>query len=131
MDDWKLPWAGGCRCDRVRIEVTKPPMLAGACHCSGCRKMTASAFSLTLTIPSDGFAVTAGELPNRGIGILEMRDPEVAGHRVERLRLERQRSSIGLAELDRGIAGARRRDHRGRQVDADDVRAERRGARRP
>ena len=61
MQDWKLPWAGGCRCGKTRIAVTAPPLLASACHCTGCQKMTASAFSLTLTIPSDGFAVTAGE----------------------------------------------------------------------
>jgi hypothetical protein len=58
---WKLPWEGGCRCGEVRLEVTKPPLLAGACHCAGCRQMSASAFSLTLTLPADGFAVTAGE----------------------------------------------------------------------
>ncbi len=33
MRDWKLPWAGGCRCGRVRIAVSAPPMLAAACHC--------------------------------------------------------------------------------------------------
>jgi hypothetical protein len=61
MRDWKLPWRGACRCGRTTIEVTKPPLMASACHCSGCQKMTASAFSLTLTLPADGFAVTAGD----------------------------------------------------------------------
>lgn len=61
MRDWKLPWHGGCRCGQVRIEVTKPPVMAGACHCTGCRRMTSSAFSLSLTLPADGFAVTSGE----------------------------------------------------------------------
>jgi hypothetical protein len=61
MQDWKLPWTGGCRCGQTRIVVTAPPLLASACHCAGCQKMTASAFSLTLTIPSEGFVVTAGE----------------------------------------------------------------------
>ena len=61
MRDWKLPWRGGCRCGRTHIEVSAPPLLAWACHCTGCQKMTSSAFSLTLTIPSAGFAVTAGE----------------------------------------------------------------------
>jgi hypothetical protein len=36
VDDWKLPWDGGCRCGEVRVRVTKPPLLAGACHCTGC-----------------------------------------------------------------------------------------------
>ncbi len=61
MSDWKLPWKGGCRCDRIRVAVTQPPLMASACHCGGCQRMSSSAFSLTLTIPSEGFAVTEGE----------------------------------------------------------------------
>lgn len=59
--DWELPWDGGCRCGEVRIRVTKPPLLTGACHCTGCQTMSASAYSLTLTVPADGFTVTKGE----------------------------------------------------------------------
>jgi len=61
MDDWKLPWEGGCRCGQVRLRVTQPPLLAGACHCTGCQSMTASAFSLSLGVPAGGFEVTRGE----------------------------------------------------------------------
>jgi hypothetical protein len=61
MDDWKLPWAGGCRCGRVRVQVTSPPLLAGVCHCTGCQKMSASAFSLTLSLTDQAFEVTEGE----------------------------------------------------------------------
>jgi hypothetical protein len=61
MSEWNLPWEGGCRCGQVRIRVTAPPMLASACHCTGCQRMTASAFSLTLTVPAEGFEITAGE----------------------------------------------------------------------
>jgi hypothetical protein len=61
MDDWNLPWDGGCRCGAVRIRVTKPPLLSGACHCTGCQRMSASAYSLTLTLPADSFEVTKGE----------------------------------------------------------------------
>jgi hypothetical protein len=61
LNDWKLPWEGGCRCGEIRVRVTKPPLLTGACHCTGCQKMTASAYSLTVTVPSDGFVVMAGE----------------------------------------------------------------------
>lgn len=57
-DDWKLPWAGGCRCDRVRFEISAPPIATMACHCRGCQKMTASAFSLSILIPAPGFTVT-------------------------------------------------------------------------
>lgn len=56
-----LPWEGGCRCGQVRVRVSAPPLLSLACHCTGCQRMTASAFSLSLAIPEPGFAVTAGE----------------------------------------------------------------------
>lgn len=61
VKDWKLPLTGGCRCDRVRFQVTATPLLSSACHCAGCQRMTASAFSLTLTVPKPGFEVTQGE----------------------------------------------------------------------
>ncbi|WP_129790967.1 GFA family protein [Sphingosinicella sp. CPCC 101087] len=52
---------GGCRCGLVRIRVTAPPLLTMACHCTGCQRMSASAFSLSAAIPSEGFSVTQGE----------------------------------------------------------------------
>jgi hypothetical protein len=45
----------------TRIRASAPPLLASACHCTGCQRMTASAFSLTLSVPSEGFAVTSGD----------------------------------------------------------------------
>ena len=56
-----LPLSGSCRCGRVAIQVTKPPLVTCACHCPGCQKMSSSAFSLTAIFPSDGFSVTQGE----------------------------------------------------------------------
>ncbi|MDB5693117.1 MAG: aldehyde-activating protein [Alphaproteobacteria bacterium] len=67
MDDWKLPWEGGCRCGAVRIRVTAPPLLASACHCTGCRKMTGSAFSLALSVPAEGFEMIQGETVTGGL----------------------------------------------------------------
>ncbi|WEX76149.1 GFA family protein [Sinorhizobium numidicum] len=61
MSARSLPWEGGCRCGQVRIKVSAPPLLTMACHCTGCQRMTASAFSLSVAIPSEGFAVTTGE----------------------------------------------------------------------
>jgi hypothetical protein len=61
MSEWKLPWDGGCRCGGVRIRITQAPMLSVACHCTGCQRMSASAFSLTIAVPSAGFTVIAGE----------------------------------------------------------------------
>jgi hypothetical protein len=59
--DWKLPRQGACRCGQVTIEMRAAPMLTMACHCTGCQRMSASAFSLSAAIPAQGFAVTRGE----------------------------------------------------------------------
>ena len=74
-DDWKLPWEGGCRCGGVRFRVTSPPILSSACHCAGCQRMTASAFTLSLGLHKDGFEVTKGAPVLGG-----MRDPPMHYH---------------------------------------------------
>lgn len=56
-----LPMEGGCRCGQVRFRIGAPPILTMACHCRGCQRMSASAFSLSAAIPSAGFEVIAGE----------------------------------------------------------------------
>lgn len=61
QSEWRLPWDGGCRCNEVRIRVTAPPLVTMACHCTGCQRMAASAFSLSVLLLADGFTVTAGE----------------------------------------------------------------------
>ncbi|QTP59410.1 GFA family protein [Billgrantia antri] len=61
MNQDLLPLEGGCRCGGVRIRVTAPPLLTAACHCSGCQRMSSSAFSLSAIFPSDAFSVTQGE----------------------------------------------------------------------
>ena len=61
MPPFSLPISGACRCGRVAIRVTKPPLVTSACHCRGCQKMSSSAYSLTAVIPSEGFEVTKGE----------------------------------------------------------------------
>lgn len=52
---------GGCRCGRVRFRVTGAPMITMACHCPGCQKMTASAFSVSALHHQTAFTVTQGE----------------------------------------------------------------------
>lgn len=49
---------GGCRCGAVRFRLTQPPLMETVCHCRGCQRMSASAFSTTLIMPEPGFAVT-------------------------------------------------------------------------
>jgi hypothetical protein len=61
MGDGNLPRHGSCRCGQVQITVSAPPLLTMACHCTGCQRMTSSAFSLSAAIPVDGFTVTKGE----------------------------------------------------------------------
>src|SRR5205823_9418356 len=56
-----MPLEGGCRCGQVRLRISAQPLLTMACHCTGCQRMTASAFSLSAAILSEGFAVTRGE----------------------------------------------------------------------
>ncbi len=55
-----LPLEGGCRCGQVRIRIEAPPILSMACHCTGCQKMSSSAYSLSAAIPSSGFSVIQG-----------------------------------------------------------------------
>ena len=61
MSNWKLPRDGGCRCGQVRIRVSAPPLLTMACHCTGCQRMSSSAYSLSAAIPTAGFSVLQGE----------------------------------------------------------------------
>src|SRR3546814_13782082 len=61
MDDWILTCAGGCRFGKLRFEISAPPLITMACHCTGCQKMSASAYSLSMAIPDGGFRVTEGE----------------------------------------------------------------------
>lgn len=43
------------------MRITLPPLLSMACHCTGCQRMSASAFSLTLSVPTPGFQLLTGE----------------------------------------------------------------------
>lgn len=61
MSDKDPRRTGGCRCGNVRFEVAADPLITMACHCTGCQRMTASAFSLS-SLHNDGdFTVTRGE----------------------------------------------------------------------
>ena len=58
---------GGCRCGRVRFAASGKPLLTMACHCTGCQRMTASAYSLTDTYPAQAFEVTQGDVAIGGL----------------------------------------------------------------
>lgn len=52
---------GSCRCGQVQFSVRGAPLITMACHCTGCQKMTASAFSLSTLYAAKDFSVDAGE----------------------------------------------------------------------
>ncbi|MEL6520194.1 MAG: GFA family protein [Pseudomonadota bacterium] len=62
----KLPLNGSCLCGAVQVRITAPPLLTFACHCRDCQKLTASAYSLTVMFPSEGFEVS-GSLTRGGL----------------------------------------------------------------
>lgn len=49
---------GGCLCGAVRYEVRGEPYQSGVCHCTTCRKLTGSAFSITADWRLDRFRMT-------------------------------------------------------------------------
>ena len=54
------PHEGSCRCERVCFSVSAAPVMTMACHCTGCQKMSSSAFSLSALIPASAFTVNQG-----------------------------------------------------------------------
>ncbi len=55
-----LPIEGACMCGECRMRVSIAPIITMACHCKGCQKLSASAFSLTAMVPADAFELIKG-----------------------------------------------------------------------
>lgn len=72
MGKLTLPLTGRCRCGGIQLRISAPPILTMACHCRGCQRMSASAYSLSAAIPAGGFEITRGEPVLGGL-----RDPEL------------------------------------------------------
>jgi hypothetical protein len=51
---------GGCQCGGLRYEVAGAPLALYVCHCRECRKQSASAFGMSLSVPRAEFRVTQG-----------------------------------------------------------------------
>ncbi|MEP4036620.1 GFA family protein [Pseudophaeobacter sp.] len=66
MKTLKLPLEGSCLCGSVRVSLSALPLLTLACHCRGCQKLCASAYSLTAMFPADSFSIT-GDLVRGGL----------------------------------------------------------------
>ena len=56
-----MPLTGGCQCGALEYELTAPPVMIYACHCTNCQKQTGSAFVLSATVPEVAFRFTTGE----------------------------------------------------------------------
>lgn len=51
---------GGCLCGGVRFEVAEPLGPAAICHCQDCRRITGSAFNVSVAVSAPVFTVTRG-----------------------------------------------------------------------
>ena len=67
---------GSCQCGQVRYETTEPALVSLVCHCKDCQKLSASAYSTTLTYRAEALIVT-GEL-KRWVRIAESGTPNAA-----------------------------------------------------
>ena len=58
----EFPISGGCECGAVRYEISGPPRVVYACHCSTCQTQSGSAFGLAARFHISHFSLTRGEL---------------------------------------------------------------------
>ncbi|MEO1252245.1 MAG: GFA family protein [Pseudomonadota bacterium] len=56
-----LPIAGGCQCGALRYQLTAPPLMIYACHCTNCQKQSGGAFVMSATVPEAALEFTQGE----------------------------------------------------------------------
>ena len=53
---------GGCRCGAVRFKAEGEPAHHAVCHCRDCQMASGAPMVAWLAMPSEGFAVTRGEV---------------------------------------------------------------------
>ena len=51
---------GGCQCGAVRYEIAGSPLATYVCHCRECRKQSASAFGISVTVRTSDLHLTQG-----------------------------------------------------------------------
>jgi hypothetical protein len=54
----RTPHEGGCQCGALRYTVTTENLIAYACHCSECKKQSASSFAISVPVPARYFLLT-------------------------------------------------------------------------
>ena len=55
------PLSGGCQCGAIRYELSRGPLELCVCHCTECRKQSASAFGISYIVPQTALRLTQGE----------------------------------------------------------------------
>jgi hypothetical protein len=55
------PLTGGCQCGALRYEIAGPVLSVYVCHCRECRKQSASAFGISVTVRSADVRLTQGK----------------------------------------------------------------------
>lgn len=55
------PLSGGCQCGAIRYELTHGPLQLFVCHCTQCRKQSASAFGISFIVSQAALRLTQGE----------------------------------------------------------------------
>ena len=54
--------SGGCCCGSIRYEYQGDVGTAGYCHCEDCRRISGSAFGVSVRVAAKGFRVVRGEM---------------------------------------------------------------------
>jgi len=52
---------GGCLCGAVRYQSRGEVGTAGFCHCTDCRRISGSAFGVSVRLAASGFQITSGQ----------------------------------------------------------------------
>ena len=55
------PRFGGCQCGAIRYALSQGALHLYVCHCTECRKQSASAFGISFIVPQTALRVTKGE----------------------------------------------------------------------
>jgi hypothetical protein len=61
MSSVNNPLCGGCQCGAIRYELSHGPLQLYVCHCTECRKQSASAFGISFIVPQAALRLTQGE----------------------------------------------------------------------